>query len=112
MPRRFSPAIQKLVDRAEREASRRRGGRVVDRYGSSSSTRSLLEAALRHADRPGAGAAIRRDLGLRPREKVRTVMREFARGTLRSGSGAPVTDRQQAIAIAMSEAGLSKRMHR
>ncbi len=31
-------------------------------------------------------------------------MREFKRGTLKSGSGAKVTDRDQAIAIGLSEA--------
>lgn len=39
--------------------------------------------------------------------KVETVMREFKKGDLRSGSktGPKVTDRKQAVAIAMSEAG-------
>lgn len=36
--------------------------------------------------------------------KVRKVMRERKRGTLRSGSGKKVTSRKQAIAIALSEA--------
>ena len=39
--------------------------------------------------------------------KIRKVMGEFKRGTLRSSSGEKVTDRKQAVAIAMSEAGLS-----
>jgi len=38
--------------------------------------------------------------------KVRKVMREFKAGTLKSSSGEPVKSRQQAIAIAMSEAGM------
>lgn len=38
--------------------------------------------------------------------KVRKVMREFKAGTLKSSSGDPVKSRQQAIAIAMSEAGM------
>ncbi|HMN47254.1 MAG TPA: DUF6496 domain-containing protein [Povalibacter sp.] len=37
-------------------------------------------------------------------KKVRTVMRERKRGTLRSSSGKKVTSRKQAIAIALSEA--------
>lgn len=39
-------------------------------------------------------------------DKVRTVLREFARGELHSGSkkGPKVTNRKQAIAIALSEA--------
>jgi hypothetical protein len=43
--------------------------------------------------------------------KVRTVMSEFKHGTLHSGSkrGPKVTSRKQAVAIAMSEAGKSKK---
>lgn len=63
----------------------------------------LLARAMRHADKPGAGAAQRRKLGLTGREKAAVVMREFHRGKLRSRSGAVVTDEQQAKAIAMSE---------
>lgn len=51
-------------------------------------------------------------LSSRPRgqEKVGIVMHEYKKGTLRSGgSGKKVTNRKQAIAIAMSEAGLSRR---
>ncbi len=42
--------------------------------------------------------------------KVRTVMHEYKHGQLRSGSktGPRVTSRKQAVAIAMSEAGLAK----
>lgn len=42
--------------------------------------------------------------------KVHTVMSEFKRGQLHSGSkkGPKVTSRDQAVAIAMSEAGKSK----
>ena len=35
-------------------------------------------------------------------------MGEFKRGTLRSGSGQKVTNRDQAVAIAMSEAGMAR----
>lgn len=42
------------------------------------------------------------------REKVRKVMREFNRGTLKSSSGQRVMSRDQAIAIAMSEAGIKR----
>lgn len=41
--------------------------------------------------------------------KVHKVMKEFKEGTLRSSSGAKVTSRDQAVAIAMSEAGLSRK---
>jgi hypothetical protein len=41
--------------------------------------------------------------------KVRKVMREYKKGTLHSGKGGPVVkSRKQAVAIAMSEAGMSK----
>lgn len=44
-------------------------------------------------------------------KKVAKVMREYKKGKLRSGSkkGPKVTSRSQAIAIAMSEAGMSKK---
>lgn len=41
--------------------------------------------------------------------KVATVMREYAAGKLKSGSGAKVTSPAQAKAIAMSEAGMAKK---
>lgn len=44
-------------------------------------------------------------------KKVAKVMREFKKGKLHSGSkkGPKVKSRQQAIAIAMSEAGMSRK---
>jgi hypothetical protein len=44
-------------------------------------------------------------------EKVRTVMHEFKAGTLKSGAGKhpKVKSRKQAIAIAMSESGQSRK---
>lgn len=45
---------------------------------------------------------------MKAQQKVAKVMREFKQGTLYSSSGQKVTDRKQAIAIALSEAGLSK----
>ena len=36
--------------------------------------------------------------------KVEKVMHEFKEGTLKSGSGKKVTDRKQAVAVALSEA--------
>jgi hypothetical protein len=41
--------------------------------------------------------------------KEGTVMGEFKRGSLKSSSGKKVTNRKQAVAIALSEAGKSKR---
>ena len=45
------------------------------------------------------------------KKKVAKVMREFKAGTLNSGSskGPVVTNRRQAVAIAMSEAKMSKK---
>lgn len=44
----------------------------------------------------------------KPKTKEEKVMKEFKEGTLHSGKGGPVvTDRKQAIAIALSEAGRS-----
>ena len=42
-------------------------------------------------------------------KKVRKVMKEYKSGTLKSGSGAKVKSRKQAVAIAMSESGQSKK---
>ena len=42
-------------------------------------------------------------------KKVGKVMREYKAGTLHSGKGGPVVkSRKQAVAIALSEAGMSK----
>lgn len=44
------------------------------------------------------------------KKKVSKVMREYKKGTLHSGKGGPVVkDKDQAVAIAMSEAGMSKK---
>jgi hypothetical protein len=41
-------------------------------------------------------------------DKIHKVMHEYKHGTLHSGKGPKVTNRKQAIAIAMSEAGMSR----
>lgn len=45
-----------------------------------------------------------KDLSPRQRRKFLRVLREFAEGRLRSSSGEKVTSREQALAIAFSEA--------
>jgi hypothetical protein len=45
-------------------------------------------------------------------DKIAFVMGEFKDGTLKSSSGDTVTNRKQAIAIALSEAGVEKKMYR
>jgi Family of unknown function (DUF6496) len=45
---------------------------------------------------------------LKGKKKVEKVMHEFKKGKLKSSSGQPVTNPKQAIAISLSEAGLSK----
>lgn len=66
-----------------------------------------VKKAMRHPDKLGAGAKKRRALG--NKSKFEAVMGEFKRGTLHSGSGEKVTNREQAIAIAFSEARKAKR---
>jgi hypothetical protein len=46
------------------------------------------------------------------KHKVEKVMHEYKEGALKSGSGRKVKSRKQAIAIAMSESGQSKRRKR
>jgi len=41
--------------------------------------------------------------------KVKKVMREWKAGKLKSSSGDKVTNQKQAVAIAMSEAGMEKK---
>ena len=41
--------------------------------------------------------------------KVKKVMREYKSGKLKSSSGDKVTGQKQAVAIAMSEAGMAKK---
>lgn len=62
-----------------------------------------ISEAMHHKDVLGAGAKKRKHLK-NPKEKVETVMHEFGRGTLHSGSGAKVSNPKQAIAIGLSEA--------
>ena len=61
-----------------------------------------VKKAMKHSDKLGEGAKKRKKLPAK--EKVETVMHEFGRGTLHSGSGEKVTNRKQAIAIGLSEA--------
>jgi len=46
------------------------------------------------------------------KNRIAEEMRKFKMGTLKSSSGRPVTSRRQAIAIALSEAGMSRRARR
>lgn len=46
---------------------------------------------------------------MKPQAKVSRVMREFKKGDLKSSSGQKVTNPKQAIAIGLSEAGISKK---
>ena len=56
------------------------------------------------------GEALGRKKGgmTKAQKKVGTVMREFKKGKLKSSSGKKVTNPKQAIAIGLSEAGMSK----
>lgn len=58
--------------------------------------------AMKHENKLGEGANKRKKL--KPHEKFAVVMAEFHKGTLHSSDGKIVKDRDQAIAIALSEA--------
>ena len=45
-------------------------------------------------------------------DKIKKVMKEFKEGDLKSSAGQKVTNEKQAIAIAHSEAGVSKKQKR
>jgi hypothetical protein len=45
-------------------------------------------------------------------KKVSKVMREYGKGKLKSSSGKKITNRRQAVAVALSEAGMSKKKRR
>jgi len=66
-----------------------------------------IKAAMKHPDKLGAGAKLRRKL--KPDERIEADMKEFKRGTLRSGSGEHVKNPKQAVAIGLSEAGKFKK---
>lgn len=46
---------------------------------------------------------------MKGQKKIGKVMGEYKRGTLKSSSGKKVTKKAQAVAIAMSEAGMAKK---
>jgi hypothetical protein len=48
-------------------------------------------------------------IGDKMKKKVAKVMREYKSGKLKSSSGDKVTSKDQAIAIAMSEAGIKQK---
>jgi hypothetical protein len=45
----------------------------------------------------------------RMKDKARKVMKEYSSGKLKSSSGKKVSNRDQAVAIAMSESGMKKK---
>lgn len=65
----------------------------------------------RHVDHHGKHHSAKSKVAKEMRGKVHKVMGEFKRGTLHSGSehGPEVTERKQAVAIALNEARRSKR---
>lgn len=69
--------------------------------------KQIITKAMQHPNKLGAGAAKRKNLS--PENKVEVVMKEFKRGTLHSGSGKIVTNKKQAIAIAISESKKHKK---
>lgn len=70
---------------------------------------SKEKKATKHPNKLGAGASKRKSLA--PKSKVKVVMDEWKHGKLHSGSGkiVPKSNQKQAVAIAMSESGQSKK---
>lgn len=66
--------------------------------------------AMIHPNKLGAWAKKRKHL--KGKEKIAVVMAEYKRGTLHSWSGQIVKSKPQAIAIALSEGGLSNKNKR
>jgi len=81
---------------------------ALPKYIVDAAEKMTVEEAYKHPDKLGAGAKKRKKLKNK-QDKVHVVMGEFKRKKLRSGSGDKVTNRKQAIAIALSEAGLTKK---
>ena len=50
-----------------------------------------------------------KDSKIKMQDKVAKVMREYKAGKLKSSSGDKVTNQKQAVAIAMSEAGVKQK---
>lgn len=50
-----------------------------------------------------------KDMKSKMQDKVHKVMREYKAGKLKSSSGDKVTNQKQAVAIAMSEAGMKQK---
>jgi hypothetical protein len=66
--------------------------------------------ALARASFPGQAVFRRKFMATATqKKKVHKVMHEHKKGTLKSGSGKKVRSRKQAVAIAMSESGQSRR---
>ncbi|KKN30949.1 hypothetical protein LCGC14_0829020 [marine sediment metagenome] len=69
--------------------------------------KSEVRLAMKHSPEVGEGSKKRKKLN--PKDKFKTVMAEYAAGTLHSGSGEIVKDQKQALAIAYSESGLDSK---
>ena len=72
---------------------------------------SMGQEAAQAAAQGAVGEALGRKKGgmTKAQKKVGTVMSEFKKGKLKSSSGKKVTNPKQAIAIGLSEAGMSKK---
>lgn len=94
--------IKKDKDKKEKESPKKHEKKEHDSKKKQAAHKAVIEKAMKHPNKLGAGAKKRKHLS--PKDKKEVVMKEFKAHKLHSGSGQLVHDPKQAIAIAFSEA--------
>jgi ribosomal protein L21E len=102
--------------RGQGRALMKRGGKAMDESKAHEGMESMkMESKETKMERQGfrenkKGTMVKEKMAKGGQTKVSKVMREFGKGKLHSGKKGPVVkSRKQAVAIALSEAGMSKK---